>query len=149
MIERMKYILLLIFAGIKWFVLGVYDYFILPIYNYLDPSITIDGQFNKRQNFMSTLFEVLIFCGVCYVVYLLGVIVGSEQWFKLNPDMINDFVSVKGSSIILGGLGLMLLVWLFDILTPGSWLRKIGDNEYTAAGVLIAFIIAMGMIMSR
>lgn len=70
-------------------------------------------------------------------------------WWTPDKSMVGDYLSVKGTSVLLGGTALCILVWLFDLLTPGSWIRKSAENPYSAAIVLSALILGLSNILAH
>ncbi|MFC1835529.1 DUF350 domain-containing protein [Thermodesulfobacteriota bacterium] len=69
-------------------------------------------------------------------------------WWTPDYSAMSDYLSVKSPSVIVGTLALCLVLWVFDFLTPGSWMRKASETPLSSAIVLAALALALGIILS-
>jgi hypothetical protein len=100
-----------------------------------------------KQGWAIWLMDLLVLLTV--LVGLYGLYQQLFAWWTPDKGMVSDYLSVKGTSVLLGGTALCVLVWLFDLLTPGSWIRKSAENPYSAAIVLSALILGLSNILAH
>jgi hypothetical protein len=82
----------------------------------------------------------LLFVGwlVLYIIILTNVAYDWDQFYK------NFLLSF--SVLLSKGLPLCFLVYIFDLITPGAFLKKVSEDPYSCAAVIVGFLLAYGML---
>jgi hypothetical protein len=72
-----------------------------------------------------------------------------QGWWVINVEDINAYLNVKIPSSIVGCVAIPVLVWGFDLITPGSHIRKSSEDPVASAILLGSLAIALGIMLSK
>jgi len=90
----------------------------------------------------SPILFFVIFAGWIAIMAFIMITV-SVTWDQFYKNLLLSF-----SQLLSKGLPLCFLVVIFDLISPGAWLKKIEENPYACAGVIAAFLLAYGMMIN-
>ncbi|MFC1835871.1 DUF350 domain-containing protein [Thermodesulfobacteriota bacterium] len=141
-----KIIVKKIWGRVKWALSLIQRHTVTAVKSLVYALKKVITVFNRCAGFLHRFFEglVLILLGaVTYKGYLWAC-----TWWEPDYSAMSDYLSVKSPSVIVGVLALCLVLWIFDFLTPGSWMRKASETPLSSAIVLAALAIALGIILS-
>ena len=105
------------------------------------------SEYSLIDTVVSRILEACIIAVMLY--YLYDLCVWILTWWHPNYAGIEDYLDVKLPQVIIGVINLLAVPWLVDLLTPGSYQRKIHEDPTASAIFMSSVVIGLSFILSR
>jgi hypothetical protein len=99
------------------------------------------------QDLLAHIVQYGVLLGVIYAGWVLSK--WTYLWFEPDWETIFDYMNVKLPSVIIGIIALSLGAWIYDLMTPGDFQKKISSDSLSSAIFMAAFVLALGLILAR
>lgn len=95
---------------------------------------------NKEIIFEWAWFAVMTL-GALYLLYWV------LSYIRIDPVATGDYFSVVLPKIAVNVGSLCGIAWLFDLVTPGSYLRSIAENAYASAIFMSVLVLSLALLI--
>lgn len=106
---------------------------------------TVDNCLDNISNIVSRVLEWVVFAGMVYVIY--AAIRWVATWWTPDWRDMGNYLDIKFPGVIIGLLVIPVL-WFFDLITPGSFLRRTSESAMASAILLAAFVLGFFILMA-
>jgi len=103
--------------------------------------------YTSWQDVLAVIVQILVTIGVVYTLWVLG----SWMYLRWEPDYetVFAYLNVKLPSAIVSIVFLCLGAWVYDILSPGDFQKKIASDPLSSAIFMGLFVLGLALILAR
>jgi len=103
--------------------------------------------YTSWQDILAVIVQILLTFGLIYALWVMG----SWLWLWWTPDWetVFDYLNVKLPSAIVGIVFLCIGTWVYDILSPGDFQKRIASDSMSSAFFMGSCVLGLALILSK
>ena len=77
----------------------------------------------------------------------LFLLIWGSSYIYIDPEAAGNLVAVRIPKIAMNVAALCGITWLFDLVTPGSFLKAVATNAYASAILLVGLVFGLALVI--